>query len=235
MPTGVIIDVTAVVLGSLTGKILGSRMSGSLKDTLNSILGLSGICMGVCTIVLMKNLPAVIFSIIVGTLLGLALKLGIGIEKGCSLVLNKVMQDADQEASGMMLTAVVLFCTGSAGIYGALDAGMTGNHSMLVTKGVLDFFTSMIFACKLGMSVSFIGVPQFAILFGMFSLAQVILPLTTDAMIADFKAVGGIVLLASGLRIMKIKDFPVADMSMAMVIIMPVSYFWTTCLLPLIT
>ncbi len=235
MPTGVIIDVTAVVLGSLTGKLAGDRMSNSLKETMNAILGLCGICMGICTVVLMKNLPAVVFSVIVGTLLGMALKLGVGIQKGCSAVLNRVLKDADRETTDMMVTAVVLFCTGSAGIYGALDAGMTGDHSMLVTKGVLDFFTSMIFACRLGMSVSFIGVPQFAILFSMFSLAKVILPMTTDAMVADFKAVGGIVLLASGLRILKLKDFPVADMTMAMVIIMPVSYAWTTWLLPLIT
>jgi uncharacterized membrane protein YqgA involved in biofilm formation len=53
-------------------------------------------------------------------------------------------------------------------------------------------------------------------------------------MIADFKACGGFVLVATGLRIMKVKDFPVADMTLAMVLVMPVSYLWVTYLLPLI-
>ncbi len=234
MPIGVIINVAAVVLGGLAGNLAGSRLSENLKETMNSVLGMCALCMGISTVVLMKNLPAVVFSVIMGTLLGLLLKFGVGIQKGCGLVLNKVMKDVSTEVSDMMLTAVVLFCASGTGIYGALDAGMTGNHSVLVAKAVLDFFTAMIFACKLGLSVSFIGLPQFVTLFAIFSLARVIVPLTTDVMVADFKACGGFVLVATGLRIMKLKNFPVADMIPAMVIVMPVSFLWTTWLLPLI-
>lgn len=53
-------------------------------------------------------------------------------------------------------------------------------------------------------------------------------------MIADFKACGGFVLVATGLRIMKVKDFPVADMTLGMVLVMPVSFLWVTFLLLLI-
>lgn len=234
MPTGVMINVTAVILGGLTGSILGSRLSENLKETMNSILGMCALCMGISTVVLMKNLPAVVFSVILGTLIGLGLRFGIGIQKASGMVLNRVMKDVSSEISDMMLTAVVLFCASGTGIYGALDAGMTGNHSVLVAKAVLDFFTAMIFACKLGKAVSFIGIPQFVTLFAVFCLARVIVPLTTDVMVADFKACGGFVLVATGLRIMKLKNFPVADMIPAMIIVMPVSYAWTTWLLPLI-
>ena len=234
MPTGVMINVTAVILGGLTGSILGSRLSENLKETMNSILGMCALCMGISTVVLMKNLPAVVFSVILGTLIGLGLRFGIGIQKASGMVLNRVMKDVSSEISDMMLTAVVLFCASGTGIYGALDAGMTGNHSVLVAKAVLDFFTAMIFACKLGKAVSFIGIPQFVTLFAIFCLARVIVPLTTDVMVADFKACGGFVLVATGLRIMKLKNFPVADMIPAMIIVMPVSYAWTTWLLPLI-
>lgn len=150
MPTGVMINVTAVILGGLTGSILGSRLSENLKETMNSILGMCALCMGISTVVLMKNLPAVVFSVILGTLIGLGLRFGIGIQKASGMVLNRVMKDVSSEISDMMLTAVVLFCASGTGIYGALDAGMTGNHSVLVAKAVLDFFTAMIFACKLG-------------------------------------------------------------------------------------
>ena len=234
MPTGVMINVTAVILGGLTGSILGSRLSENLKETMNSILGICALCMGISTVVLMKNLPAVVFSVILGTLIGLGLRFGIGIQKASGMVLNRVMKDVSSEISDMMLTAVVLFCASGTGIYGALDAGMTGNHSVLVAKAVLDFFTAMIFACKLGKAVSFIGIPQFVTLFAIFCLARVIVPLTTDEMVADFKACGGFVLVATGLRIMKLKSFPVADMIPAMIIVIPVSYAWTTWLLPLI-
>ena len=227
-------DVLSVVFGGLAGSLVGNKLSDNLKNQMNTIFGLCAMCMGVSAVVLMKNMPAVVFSVIVGTLIGLALKIGGAIEKASGKVLDKVMKGADQETNDLMLTAVVLFCASGTGIYGALDAGMTGNHSVLIAKAVLDFFTAMIFACKLGKATSLIGVPQGVVLLALFALAKVIVPMTTDTMIADFKACGGFVLVATGLRMMKIKPFPVADMIPAMVLVMPVSFAWVNWLLPLI-
>lgn len=54
-------------------------------------------------------------------------------------------------------------------------------------------------------------------------------------MINDFKACGGVLLLATGFRMIKVKMFPVADMIPAMVLVMPVSWMWVTYVLPLVT
>lgn len=54
-------------------------------------------------------------------------------------------------------------------------------------------------------------------------------------MIGDFKACGGFLLLATGFRMTKIKEFPVADMIPAMVIVMPISWIWANWIVPLIT
>ena len=234
MPIGVIVVVLAVVFGGLIGSMLGNKLPEHLKTHMNNIFGLCSICMGVSAVMLMKNMPAVVLSILVGTLIGLILKIGNGIQTGCSSVLSRVMKNADQETNDLMLTAVVLFCASGTGIYGALDAGMTGNHSILLTKAMLDFFCSMIFACKLGKATSFIAIPQFIVLISLFLLAKVIVPMTTDMMIADFKACGGFILVATGLRILQLKAFPVADMLPAMVLVMPISYAWVNWLLPLI-
>lgn len=234
MPIGVIVDVLAVVLGSLSGSVAGSKLSDNLKSQMNTIFGLCAMCMGISAIMLMKNMPAVVFSVILGTLIGLALKIGNAIQKVSGKVLDKVMQDPGQETSDLILTAVVLFCASGTGIYGALDAGMTGNHSILIAKAVLDFFTAMIFACQLGKTTAFIGIPQGVILLALFALAKVIVPMTTDTMVADFKACGGFILMATGLRMMNLKPFPVADMIPAMVLVMPISYAWVIWLLPLI-
>lgn len=235
MPTGIIVDVASVVLGGLAGGVLGSRLSGELKQKMNWIFGVCALGMGISSVVLMQNMPAVVFSVIVGTLTGLALKLGACIEAVTGKVLSKVMGNADQEKADLMLTAVVLFCASGTGIYGALDAGMTGNHSVLIAKAVLDFFTAMIFACQLGKVTSLIGIPQLVVLMVLFMLAKIILPLTDDAMIRDFKACGGFLLLATGFRMMQLRAFPVADMIPAMVLVMPVSYVWAQWLLPLIS
>ena len=234
MPIGIISNVTSVVLGGLAGSLAGNKLSENLKNQMNTIFGLCAMCMGISAVVLMKNMPAVVFSVILGTLIGLTLKIGNAIQTVSANILNKALRNADQETNDLMLTAVVLFCASGTGIYGALDAGMTGNHSVLIAKSVLDFFTAMIFACQLGKATALIGIPQGVVLLSLFALAKIILPLTTDVMIADFKACGGFILVATGLRMMKVKAFPIADMIPAMVLVMPVSFAWINWILPLI-
>lgn len=234
MPVGIIVNVSAVVLGGVAGSIFGEKISEQIKQNMNAIFGICALGMGISSVVLMKNMPAVVFAVITGTLLGLAFKLGNGIQILFKKTLSGFMESDNQEMTDLLLTAAVLFCASGTGIYGALDSGMTGNHSVLIAKSVLDFFTAMIFACQLGKVVSVIAIPQFIIMEILFLLAKVILPMTTETMIMDFKACGGFILLATGFRMMKIKELPIADMIPAMILVMPVSWFWTQILVPLI-
>lgn len=234
MPIGVIADALSVMLGGLAGSVLGKRLPDDLKEKMNWVFGVCSLGMGVSSIALMKNMPAVVFAVVIGTLLGLSVKLGRGVEKAAGSALRIFLKDADMQQKSLMLTAVILFCTSGTGIYGSLDSGMTGNHSILLTKAMLDFFTSLFFACSLGKSTALIAIPQFVIFSALFMTAKVILPITTETMICDFKACGGFLLLATGLRIMQLRAFPIADMVPAMALVMPMSYLWTDYLLPLI-
>ena len=233
MPIGIIINVLSVVLGGLTGAIVGNRLSPKVKEEMNLIFGICAMGMGMGSVCLMQNMPAVVFSVIVGSFIGLSLKIGQRIQTLTGKALKHLLKNSNAENEDMMLTAVVLFCVSGTGIYGSLESGMTGNHSILIAKAVLDFFTAMIFACKLGKITALIGVPQFVIMIALFFLAKVIVPLTTDMMIADFKACGGLILLATGLRMLQLKPSPIADMIPAMILVMPISYAWTTWLQPL--
>lgn len=64
MPVGVMIDVVSVILGGLVGSAAKKWIPESLKDHMNAILGLCALCMGISAVVLMKNLPPVVFSVI---------------------------------------------------------------------------------------------------------------------------------------------------------------------------
>ena len=75
----------------------------------------------------------------------------------------------------------------------------------------------------------------FIIFLILFFAATAIFPLTTPGMIHDFKACGGFLMLATGFRMVKLKNFPTADMIPAMVLIMPMSWFWVTYVLPLVS
>lgn len=233
VPVGVITNVLCVVAGGWVGSQIGGKLSDSLKQQMTTIFGCCALAMGISSVVLMRNMPAVIFAIIVGSLVGIQLDFDGHIRQGTKALLTRLNLGADLDLQ-LMVTAMVLFCASGTGIYGALVSGMTGDHSILIAKSILDFFTSMIFACQLKKSIMLIGIPQFIIMMLLFLAAKVILPLTNDAMIADFKASGGIVLLATGLTIMKVKEIRVANMILSMAIAMPISAFWMNVITPLL-
>lgn len=241
MPLGVIIDALFVAIGGIIGALAGGKLSGSFKENINMIFGCAS--MGISSIVLMQNMPAVVFSVIIGTAIGLAVHLGDWVNAGgCAMqkFISRFLKGSGSELSEeefqtTLTTIIVLFCASGTGIYGAIVAGMTGDHSILIAKSILDLFTALLFACTLGIVVSLVAVPQFVIFFLLFLCAGVIFPLTTDAMINDFKACGGFLMLATGFRQTKLKMFPTADMIPAMVIVMPISWFWVNYILPLVS
>ena len=141
---------------------------------------------------------------------------------------------SEQEFMNSLITIIVIFCASGTGIYGSIISGISGDHSIMIAKSVLDIFTALIFGCSLGMIVSFIAIPQFIIFYLLFVLAKTIYPLTTPTMINDFKAASGALLIATGFKLIKLKEFPIADMIPALVIVMPVSWFWTNIVIPFI-
>lgn len=242
MPIGIIINVATVFFGGIFGGILGDKLSDKFKTDVNLVFGACSMAMGIYAIAPMKYMPAVIFSVVAGTAIGLFVHFGEWINKGAvlmqkpiaKLIPNEKLSLPEDEFVATLVTAIVLFCASGTGIYGSLDSGMTGDSSVLIAKAILDFFTATIFACNLGYVVSVIAIPQFIIFYALFLMAKFIFPLTTPEMILDFKACGGILILATGFRMIKVKMFPIADMIPAMLLIMPVSYIWANWIMPLL-
>ena len=275
MPIGVITNALVVAVGGIVGALAGDKISNAFKENLNTVFGACAMAMGISSIVLMENMPAVVFSVIVGTSIGLAMHLGqridragLMMQKGIGRALSGLQRAGKEQQelagkisaagqtdavgkkdsadstgtvgrtgtadnSAVLVTALVLFCASGTGIYGSIVAGLRGDHSILLAKSILDFATALIFACSLGIVVSLIAVPQFLIFMALYLLAGMIYPLCTPGMINDFKACGGILLLATGFRMIKVKEFPVADMIPAMVLALPVSYLWINYIMPL--
>lgn len=240
---GIVVNVLSVAVGGVLGALFGARLSTRFTQELNKVFGVCAMGMGISMIPQMQNMPAVILALVLGSCLGLAVHLGQWISRGgalmekpISLILKGSTENGmpREEYLSLLVTAIVLFCSSGTGIYGCLDAGMTGNSTVLLAKSVLDLFTAMVFACSLGAVVSVIAVPQFVIFFALFLAAKAIFPLTTPVMIADFKACGGFLLVATGCRMAKMQEFPIADMLPAMVLVMPLSALWVNCIVPLL-
>lgn len=75
--------------------------------------------------------------------------------------------------------------------------------------------------------MALIAVPQLAIQSLLFFSAALLIPLASPTMLADFSACGGIIMLATGLRICGIKIFPIVNMLPALLLVMPCSALWS--------
>ena len=234
MPVGVIVDSICVFAGGIAGAFLGKRLDKNLCSTLTLVFGVCSMTLGITSIIKMEQMPAVIFAVILGTVAGELLHLEKGIAKAAEKVqapVARIMKtdtkDSRDTFMAEFISIVVVFCASGTGLFGALQSGITGDHTILISKAILDLFTAAIFAASLGFIVSLVAVPQFVILMLLYLCAGLIMPLTTDTMLADFTACGGVLMLATGFRIAGIKQFPIANMLPAMALVMPFSWIWT--------
>ena len=144
-----------------------------------------------------------------------------------SRLLPKNSAAMDETRMHQLVSIIVLICASGTGIFGALDSGLTGDHTVLCTKAILDFFTAAIFASSLGSVVAFVALPQLILQLLLFFSAGLILPLASAGMQADFAACGGVLTMAAGFRVSKIKSVPLVDLMPALLLVMPFSLLWT--------
>ena len=134
---------------------------------------------------------------------------------------------ADEAYLLQVATVIVLFCFSGTGWYGALYEGMTGDGSILITKAILDGVTACIFGALLGKIVPWLAAPQLVIMLALFFLSELVSPFITSAMNADFSAMGGIITLAAGLRMTRIKtDIRIINLLPSLPLIFLFSALW---------
>lgn len=233
MPVGITINSLCVLFGGLLGSRFGKYLPARMQESLSLLLGYCSIAIGVTLIPKLNALPAVILALLLGTALGEALELEGRLSAGTTRLkawVERVAHKEDPENDAFIarfIGVMMLFCTGSTGILGALTEGMTGDRTVMLSKSVMEIFGSASFAASMGIMVALIAVPQFILFLILYFLAGSIMPLTTPSMIGDFMACGGIIAIITGLRICEIKHMRVTNTLPAFLLAMPVSWLWS--------
>ena len=227
MVIGPFINASAILLGGVLGALLSQHLPERIRISMTSIFGLCSLGIGILLVIKCANLPVMVLGALIGEFCHLEKGINTAVAKAQQLFTKSDVNATHESFIQSYVAIIVLFCASGTGIFGAIHEGMTGDPNILIAKSFLDFFTAIIFACSLGIAVSAICVPMLAIQLTLATCAALILPLTTPAMMADFSAVGGLLLLATGLRICGIKMFAVVNMLPALLLAMPLSAAWT--------
>ncbi len=120
----------------------------------------------------------------------------------------------------------VVFSASGLGFFGAMQEGLTGDFTMLLIKSLLDLPTAMFIAANIGAVIGVLCVPQFVIQMAVLLSAGFVSHWATPAVLADFSGCGGFIMLATGLRMCGIVQFPILSMLPALLLAMPVSALW---------
>jgi uncharacterized membrane protein YqgA involved in biofilm formation len=115
------------------------------------------------------------------------------------------------------VSASLVFAVGPLAILGSISDGLARGIDQLILKSTLDFFASIAFAASLGWGVAFsaivVGVYQgFFTLVGFF-LGEVL----SLAAVAILNATGGLLLIAVGIRLLKLRAIAVGDLIPALI------------------
>ena len=109
---------------------------------------------------------------------------------------------------------------------GAIEEGTTGSARLLLTKSILDGFSSILLASAFGVGVVFSAVPLFLFQGGITLLAKFFGEFLSTETIQALTTVGGILLLGLGINILEIKKLRILIMIPALVVV--VLLMWIT-------
>lgn len=115
------------------------------------------------------------------------------------------------------------------------NASEDGSEGFLIStslaaqgKAVLDLCTAAVFAVTLGVAVAVIALPMLAVMLALFFAAEAIAPFVTPEMLQDFISCGGVLTIVAGMRVSGIKQYPIANMIPALLLVLPASAIWQT-------
>jgi hypothetical protein len=225
--SGTLLNAVAVAIGATIGLIVGSRMPARIQQTLTDGLGLFTLCIAFAlalSLLLDKTAPAgtdliVLASLLVGGAIGELLKLTERVDGlGDWFQARLARGDKPSRISEAFVTASLVFCVGPLTFLGSIQNGLTGDIQLLAVKSVLDGFASIAFAATLGAGVYLSILTILVIQGGLATLAFLFGANLDPVAVSAASAVGGVILLGVGFRLLEIKRIRVVSMLPALII-----------------
>ena len=168
MLTGTIVNALAIVAGSgamlLSKRLLGrlgfthaGTLGKRLQDTIMKGVALCVLYIGISGCLKGENTLITILSMVLGGIVGEALDLDAKMHMLGDWIEEKTkgLDHGGTSVSEGFVTASLLFCVGALAIVGALQDGLTGDHTTLFAKSLLDGISSMVFTASLGIGVMY--------------------------------------------------------------------------------
>jgi len=230
---GPVVNAAAVATGCFFGFTFGGRVPERVRKNMPHTFACASMTLGIAMIAQVKQLPAVVIALLLGALAGELCDFQALIERLTTVIYEKNKRGGSfhgmtaENFSTLFSSLLVIFCFSGTGVVGSLNEGLTGDPSLLIVKSCLDFVTALVFSANVGYSLLLFVIPMFAVQSSLYLGAAGISPLMTPTAVSDFKATGGILMLAAGFNLLELKSFRLVNMLPAVFIILFFSGMWT--------
>ena len=226
---GTIINVIAIILGGILGRLFGKLLSERYQDTLNKVCGVSVLFIGIAGAlegmlaiednqVVSQKAMMIVICMSLGAFIGELLNIEEQFERFGEWLKKKTGNSKEKLFVEGFVTASFTVCIGAMAIVGAIEDGIFGDYSILATKAVLDFIIIMVMTGTMGKGCVFSAIPV-AILQGSVTLlANFIKPVMTDAALANLSMIGSILIFCVGLNLVWGRKIRVANLLPAVIL-----------------
>ena len=213
--TGVLINAAAVaggVLGTLGGRFMPEKM----KQTVLAATGLVSIGIGISGAIGSSNQLIPILSLVIGSVIGELLHIEDGVTRAGDW-LQKRFGKSGSITEGFV-TGSLVFAAGAMAVMGALESGLKNDHTILMTKSVIDMAGSVAFAGSLGIGVAFSALSILVLEGTVTLLASLLTGVLTDAVITEISVTGSLIIIGVGLNVLGLTKLRIMNMTPALLL-----------------
>ena len=222
-----------VLLGASIGVLAGHRLPERTRDVVTDALGLvtlliaatSAVAVGAPALTsyvgpsapMLIVLGAMVIGGIAGSLLRLEARVeGLGGWLQTRLAGERGSVERHRFIEGFVVSSLV-FCMGPLTILGSLNDGLGQGADQLYLKSALDGFAAIAFAASFGWGVAASALTVLVVQGGLTVVGLLLGDVLPDAHVAALTAVGGLLLVGVALRLLRIREIPVADLLPALI------------------
>lgn len=222
---GTIVNAAAILVGGAIGCLLRGGIPKRVSNAITQAAAMPIVLIGILSAIQTKNTIVVILAMVIGALIGTLVRIDDGMHRFGNMVERLIARRSETDAGkehekegaaptfgeGFVYASLV-FCIGAMAVVGSLESGITGNHTTLFAKALLDGILSVILVSTMGPGVIASAFSVF-VFQGTITLASSFLqPILTDAIITELAAVGGLLVMGIGTNLMHITNIKIADL-----------------------
>lgn len=211
MLLGTAFNVAAIILGTMVGLVLKQRLPERVSSIAIQGLGLVTALIGVKMMITTENILVVLVSAVIGGILGELLRIEARLDSFGARMEAKFSKEGGTFAKAFV-TSSLLYCVGPMAILGALQDGLRGDFTILLTKSGLDGIASVAFASTLGIGVLFSALPVAAYQGGITVGASALEHYLSSSMINEMTATGGLLIVGIALNILQVTKIRVGNL-----------------------